>query len=149
MYESWQVIPQGHCLFDSSTLPPTAPLIMVFMYFGSTKQSKMAKLTIEAVDRGSHRNGTNSSPKKKKKINSIHFGVNHTYSRSFFLIMSHLKKKDKLHVFLWGGYYMMWVSAVCVPACFHPYTAEAIAPRLQGKFLLPLKCQKIKWSNMN
>ncbi|CAB1438309.1 unnamed protein product [Pleuronectes platessa] len=50
--ESWQLIPQGWCLFDSSTLPPTAPLITVFMYFGSARQSKMAKLTTEAVAGG-------------------------------------------------------------------------------------------------
>lgn len=67
MYESWQVIPQGHCLFDSSTLPPTAPLIMVFMYFGSTRRSKMATLTIEAVDRGSQWNGTDSAPRGLKE----------------------------------------------------------------------------------
>lgn len=62
MYESWQVIPQVHCLLDSGRLPPTAPLITVFMYFGSTRQSKMATLTMEAVDRASQQNGTDASP---------------------------------------------------------------------------------------
>lgn len=136
MYESWQVIPQGHCLFDSSTLPPTAPLIMVFMYFGSTKQSKMAKLTIEAVDRGSNRNGTDSSPKvweeeKKKKKNSIHLGVNHTGNKSLILIMIHLKKNIIFCEEITGCQPQQYSTVKC--ASFHPFTAKGNCSRLQGK----------------
>lgn len=74
MYESWQVIPQGHCLFDSTLLPQTAPLIMVFMYFGFTWQSGMAKLTKEAVDGAIQWNGSNLEMIKK-----IHYKVRWLY----------------------------------------------------------------------
>lgn len=34
MYEPWQVIPAGHCLFDSTPpLPPTAPAIRIYISF--------------------------------------------------------------------------------------------------------------------